>query len=135
MKMERILRNAPTYAVLVALVIQVTRVKDFGERIGAGPLAIVYALFLAVTIYALSYWSGRLHYDVTASPEEKAKYVQQVRVEKLFRRARRNAQLWLVLFILIDGSLNLAETMSALPVAVETWEFAGACVYGVFPTL
>src|SRR6266511_2554437 len=108
MAMEKVLRNAPTYAVVIALVIQVTRVSDFGRRIGAGWLAWVYASFLALTIYALSYWMGRLYYEVTAKPEEPAKYSRQKRMERLIGRARRNAQVWLLLFILIDGSLNLA---------------------------
>lgn len=133
--MEKALRNAPTVSVVVALIIQVTRVSDFGTRIGAGILAWVYAFFLAMTIYALSYWVGRLHYDVTATPEEKAKYAQQKRMEKLFDRAKWNAQIWLMLFILIDGGLNLAETMSSLPKDILFWQYAGAVVYGVFPTL
>ncbi len=133
--MEKALRNAPTYAVFVALIIQVTRVSEFGTRIGAGWLAWVYAFFLALTIYALSYWVGRLHYEVTATPEERAKHAQQMRMERLINRARRTAKIWLTLFILIDGSLNLAETMASLPTAVTLWEYAGAAVYGVFPTL
>lgn len=133
--MEKTLRNAPTYAVIIALIIQVTRVSDFGFRIQAGYLAVVYALFLALTIYALSYWVGRLQYEVTATPEEKAKFAQQKRIERLINRARWQAQLWLTLFIVIDGSINLAETMAALPKDVLFWEYAGACVYGVFPTL
>lgn len=133
--MEKYLRNAPTYAVVVALIIQVTRVADFGDRIGAGWLAWVYALFLALTIYALAYWIGRLDYKVTASEEDKRAHSQQVRIEKLYRRARINASLWLALFLIIDGSLNFAETMASLPRGVSMWEFGGAAVYGVFPTL
>ena len=134
--MEKHLRNAPTYAVVVALIIQVTRVADFGDRIGAGWLAWVYALFLALTIYALAYWIGRLDYKVTADPEtDKRSYAQQVRMERLYKRARRSSTLWLVLFLCIDGSLNFAETMASLPAGVTMWEFGGAAVYGVFPTL
>ena len=134
--MEKHLRNAPTYAVVVALIIQVTRVADFGDRIGAGWLAWVYALFLALTIYALAYWIGRLDYKVTADPEtDKRSYAQQVRMERLYKRARRSSTLWLVLFLGIDGSLNFAETMASLPAGVSMWEFGGAAVYGVFPTL
>lgn len=134
--MEKHLRNAPTYAVLVALIIQVTRVADFGERIGAGWLAWVYALFLALTIYALAYWVGRLEYKVTADPvTDKRSHSQQVRMERIYKRARVNSTLWLALFLCIDGGLNFAETMAALPVGVSTWEFGGAAIYGVFPTL
>lgn len=133
--MERYLRNAPTYAVFFALIIQVTRVTDFGERIGSGWLAWVYAIFLGATIYVLSYWDGRLKYDVTATPEETAKYAQQKRMERLHTRARSSARLWLTLFLCIDGSLNFAETMAALPTTITIWETAGAMVYGVFPTL
>lgn len=134
--MEKHLRNAPTYAVVVALIIQVTRVAEFGDRIGAGWLAWVYALFLALTIYALAYWIGRLDYKVTADPEtDKRSYAQQVRMERLYKRARRSSTIWLVIFLCIDGSLNFAETMVSLPAGVTMWEFGGAAVYGVFPTL
>lgn len=133
--MEKHLRNAPTYAVLVALVIQVTRVSAFGVRIGAGWLAWVYAIFLALTIYALSYWVGRLKYEVTADPEDRRAHAQQVRVAALYKRARVNSTVWLLLFLAIDGSLNFAETMTALPKDISVWEFGGAAVYGLFPTL
>lgn len=133
--MDKYLRNAPTYAVVIALIIQVTRVTDFGERIGSGWLAYVYALFLALTIYVLSYWDGRLKYDVTATQEETAKYAQQKRMERIHNRARNSARFWLTLFLFIDGSLNFAETMASLPGTVTTWETFGAMIYGVFPTL
>ena len=133
--MERLMRNAPTMSVFVVLIIQLTRVSDFGTRIGAGILAPVYALFLGTTIYVLSYWDGRLEYHVTASPEEKAKYSQQKRMERLHETARSSARLWLVLFLLIDGALNFFETMSALPAGIIAWQYYGAMVYGVFPTL
>lgn len=133
--MEKYLRNAPTIAVFVALVIQVTRVSDFGVRINAGWLAYVYAIFLGATIFVLAYWDGRLKYDATAAPEETARYAQQKRMERLHIRARNAARLWLTLFLFIDGSLNFAETMAALPTTISIWEVAGAMVYGVFPTL
>lgn len=133
--MEKSLRNAPTIAVFVALIIQVTRVSDFGVRINAGWLAYVYAIFLGATIFVLSYWDGRLKYDVTATPEEAARYAQQKRMERLHIRARNSARLWLTLFLFIDGGLNFAETMASVPASVTIWEKAGAMVYGVFPTL
>lgn len=136
--MDRFLRNAPTISVVVVLAIQLTRVAEFGDRIGAGWLAWVYAIFLAFSIYALSYWTGRLHYEVTADPkkeEDRRKYAAQMRMSRMYERARFNSRLWLILFIGIDGWLNLAETMAALPVDVLQWERAGAIVYGVFPTL
>lgn len=136
--MDKFLRNAPTISVVVVLLIQLNRVADFGDRIGAGWLAWVYAIFLAFSIYALSYWSGRLHYEITADPNEPKdarKYAQQKRMKAIFDRARFNASLWLILFIGIDGWLNLAETMAALPTDVQSWEMGGAVVYGIFPTL
>lgn len=136
--MERVLRNSPTISVVVVLAIQLTRVADFGVRIGAGWLAWVYAFFLAFSIYSLSYWIGRLHYEVTADPkkdEDKRKYAAQMKVARTYERARFNASLWLILFIGIDGGLNLAETMEMLPAGVTGWLYYGALVYGVFPTL
>ena len=136
--MERVLRNSPTISVVVVLAIQLTRVADFGVRIGAGWLAWVYAFFLAFSIYSLSYWIGRLHYDITADPkkdEDKRKYAAQVKIARTYERARFASSLWLILFIGIDGGLNLAETMEMLPEGVTGWLYYGAVVYGVFPTL
>jgi hypothetical protein len=133
--MEKLLRNAPTISVVIVLLIQLKRVADFGQSIGAGMLAWVYAIFLAFTIYALSYWTGRLHYEVTAEPDDKRRYAQQVRMAKTYERARFTSSLWLILFIGIDGWLNLAETMAKLPADVLLWQRYGAIVYGVFPTL
>lgn len=133
--MEKLLRNAPTWSVIIVLFIQLQRVADFGHSIGAGWLAWVYAIFLAFTIYALSYWVGRLYYEVTADPEDKRRHAQQMRLAKTYERARFTSSLWLVLFIGIDGWLNLAETMAKLPADVLEWQRYGALVYGVFPTL
>lgn len=136
--MDKLLRNAPTISVVVVLAIQLTRVAEFGVRIGAGWLAWVYAVFLAFSIYSLSYWTGRLYYEVTADPkkeEDRRKYSQQARIAKLYERARFTSSVWLILFIGIDGWLNLAETMAALPADVLAWERTGAVVYGIFPTL
>jgi len=133
--MEKLMRKMPTMAVMVALVIQVGRVAEFGDRIGAGILAWVFAVFLAGSIYGLSYWDGRAKYTVTADPEDKRSYAAQMRVKRVSDDARKEARFWLVLFVIIDGGLNLSETMSALPAGVIGWQYVGAIVYGVFPTL
>jgi hypothetical protein len=122
-------------AVMVALVIQVGRVAEFGDRIGAGILAWVFAVFLAGSIYGLSYWDGRAKYTITADPEDKRSFAAQTRVKRVSDDARKEARFWLVLFVIIDGGLNLSETMSALPTGVIGWQYVGAIVYGVFPTL
>ena len=133
--MEKLLRNAPTWSVVIVLLIQLQRVADFGHSIGAGWLAWVYAFFLAFTIFTLSYWVGRLYYEVTATPDDKHKYAQQMALSRKYERARFTSSLWLILFIAIDGWLNLAETMAKLPADVLEWQRYGALVYGVFPTL
>jgi hypothetical protein len=136
--MEKFMRNAPSFAVLVALIIQVDRVGAFGSRIGAGWLAWVFALFLASVIFVLSYWYGRTKYHITADankPEDKAKYAQQKRMARIYRDARIVAGIWLSLFVAIDGSLNFFETMAGLPEGISIYEKLGAAVYGVFPTL
>lgn len=134
--MEKMMRNAPSLAVLVVLIIQVTRVSAFGARLNAGILAPVFAVFLAGTIYVLSYWQARAKYTVTADKEtEKAKYVQQIRMDRLFADVRKTAGGWLTLFVVIEGFLNLAETMADLPAGVSAWVMAGGLMYGAFPTL
>lgn len=133
--MEKAMRKMPTIAVMVALVIQVGRVAGFGNRIGAGVLAWVFAFFLAGSIYGLSYWDGRAKYTVTADPEDKRSYAAQMRIKRASDEARNEARLWLVVFVAIDGGLNLAETMTDLPAGISGWQYAGAIIYGVFPTL
>jgi len=134
--MEKMMRNAPSLAVLVVLIIQVTRVSAFGARLNAGILAPVFAVFLAGTIYVLSYWQARAKYTVTADKEtEKAKYAQQIRMDRLFADVRKTAGGWLTLFVVIEGFLNLAETMADLPAGVSAWVMAGGLMYGAFPTL
>lgn len=134
--MEKLMRNAPSFAVLVVLIIQVTRVSAFGERLNAGFLAPVFAVFLAGTIYVLSYWQARTKYTVSADREtERAKWAQQVRMEKIYSDVRRTAGGWLAAFVIIEGLLNLAETMADLPEGISYWVFIGALMYGIFPTL
>ena len=133
--MEKLMRKAPIAAVLVALIIQVERVTEFGGRLNAGPLAMVFAIFLGSVIFVLSYWSERARYEVTAQPEDKARYSQQMRMKRLHDEVGRSVWGWLVIFMLIDGSLNLAETWLALPEKAEAVLRAGALAYGIFPTL
>jgi len=134
--MEKIMRNAPSLAILITLILQVTRVSEFGDRLGAGILAVVFALFLGASIYVLSYWQAKTRYEVTADKEtEHAKYAQQVRVKQTNDRVNRTAGGWLAAFVIIEGYLNLAETMARLPAGLSMWEFSGALMYGIFPTL
>lgn len=136
--MEKTMRNAPTLAVLVVMIIQVQRVSDFGRGIGAGWLSWVFALFLAGVIYVLSYWFGRTRYEITADatdPRQAAKLAQQKRMARIYGDARTASGAWLFVFIAIEGSLNWFETMQKLPQDVSQWQYAGAVVYGLFPTL
>ena len=134
--MEKIMRNAPSFAILITLVLQVTRVSEFGDRLGAGILAVVFALFLGSSIYVLSYWQAKTRYEITADKEtERAKYAQQVRVKHTNDMVNRTAGGWLAAFVVIEGYLNLAETMARLPSGLSGWEFSGALMYGIFPTL
>lgn len=134
--MEKIMRNAPSLAILITLILQVTRVSEFGERLGAGILAVVFALFLGSSIYVLSYWQAKTRYEITAEKEtERAKYAQQMRMKRTYDNVNRTAGGWLAAFVIIEGYLNLAETMAKLPENLSIWEFSGAMMYGVFPTL
>jgi len=134
--MEKIMRNAPTWAILITLILQVTRVSEFGDRLGAGILAVVFALFLGSSIYVLSYWQAKTRYEVTADKEtERAKWTQQSHMKRINDRANRTAGGWLAAFVVIEGYLNLAETMARLPAGLSGWEFSGALMYGIFPTL
>lgn len=135
--MEKLMRNAPTLAVFVAMFIQVPRVSAFGESIGAGVFAPIFAIFLGMSIYVLAYWHGRSEYHITASEEEKSKYTQQKRMKKLYDEIRSLVGFWLTLFVVIEGLLNLAETLTHLKsdILIFSWQWFGAFTYGIFPTL
>lgn len=138
MNIEKAMRNAPSIAVLIVMIIQVDRVGSFGGRIGAGFLAWVFAIFLASVIYVLSYWYARTKYEITADakdPKQAQKYAAQKRTARVYSNARNVAGFWLFMFVAIEGSLNFFETMSDLPATVSNWEYVGAIVYGSFPTL
>ncbi len=135
--MEKLMRNAPSIVVLIAMAIQVPRVSTFGKDIGAGILAPVFAVFLGVSIYVLSYWHGRTEYKITATPEERAKLAQQTRIKSLQDDLRGLVGFWLTLFVIIEGLLNLAETLTHISdvVLFLSWQWFGAFAYGIFPTL
>lgn len=137
--MEKFMRNAPTWIVLVVMALQIPRVSEFGVRIGAGDFAaVIFALFLMFSIFVLSFFQGRTaNYLVTASPEDKKAYTAQKKIKELFDSIHFTATAWLLVFVALDGWLNLAETMSNLSkeVAQFSWQWWGAVAYGVVPTL
>lgn len=138
--MDKVMRNAPSFIVVVVLFLQTPRVSEFGSRIGVWlPLAVIFALFLSLSTYTLSYFQARTqNYVVTADKEaDKRAYNAQIKMAALFKDICSTATGWLILFVLIEGALNLAETMSNLSDSVKVldWEWFGAIVYGAFPTL
>jgi hypothetical protein len=134
--MTKFMQIAPGLFVGMALIMQVARVADFGRSINAGGfLSAVFAVFLAGVIFVLAYWDGKGEYQITADEADTRRYNAQRR-EKLKRETvRRDAIRWLAIFILIDGGLNLAETMSKIPATVTPWQWWGAVAYGALPTL
>ena len=138
--MNKWMRNAPSFIVIVVLLLQTPRVMEFGERIGAHfILALVFATFLSFSTFTLAYFQGKTRiYQVTADKEKDAKaYTAQKKMADLYTEVHGTATFWLVLFVMIEGLLNLAETMAELKgtVAMYDWEWFGAIVYGLFPTL
>lgn len=138
--MDKLMRNAPSIIVGVVLLLQTPRVSDFGERIGVWlPFAVIFALFLSFSTFTLSYFQGRTRsYVITANKDTDTRaYNAQKKMQSLYSEVNFTATLWLIIFVLIEGSLNLAETMSHLKESVGqfSWEWFGAIVYGIFPTL
>jgi len=131
--------NAPSLIVFVVMVIQTPRVSEFGVRIGAPwILAVVFALFLTFSTFTLSFFKGRTEgYIITAKNDDLKALAAQRKMAALYKQVNNTATFWLVLFVLIEGMLNLAETMSHLHVEVGefSWEWFGAIAYGIFPTL
>lgn len=138
--MEKIMRNAPGLIVIVVMALTVPRVAEFGDRIGVWkPFAVIFALFLMLSIYTLSFFQARTaNYKVTADKDsEKRSYNAQVKMQELFSEIHGHSTLWLILFVLIDGFVNLSETMTEVESNVEVWSWTwlGAILYGAMPTL
>ena len=137
--MEKFMRNAPTWIVLVVMALQIPRVSEFGVRIGTHwLLAVIFALFLMFSIFVLSFFQGRTaNYVVNASVEDKRSHSAQVKVKELFDSIHFTATAWLLVFVALDGFLNLAETMTNLSADVLkfSWQWWGAGAYGLVPTL
>lgn len=136
------MRNAPSLIVFVVMAMQTPRVSAFGERIGVHvALAIIFALFLTLSTFTLAFFQGRTsNYIITAdkkSDAEKRAYLAQAKMAELFKEIYWHSTVWLLLFVVIEGALNLSETMAELKetVAVMDWEWFGAIAYGIFPTL
>lgn len=137
--MEKFMKNTPTWIIMVVMMLQIPRVSTFGMGIGAGPiLAVVFALFLMFSIYVLSFFQGRTaNYMITATEEDKRALAAQKKMKELFDSIHFTATAWLIVFVFLDGFLNLAETMTNLPKIVEvlSWQWIGALAYGGVPTL
>lgn len=137
--MEKFMRNAPTWIVLVVMALQIPRVSEFGVRIGTHwLLAVIFALFLMFSIFVLSFFQGRTaNYVVSANVEDKRSHSAQVKVKELFDSIHFTSTAWLLVFVALDGFLNLAETMTNLNVDVKqfSWQWWGAGAYGLVPTL
>lgn len=137
--MEKFMRSTPTWIVLVVMALQIPRVSEFGVRIGAGQVpAVIFALFLMFSIFVLSFFQGRTaNYVIAASEEDKRAYAAQKKIKELFDSIHFTSTAWLLVFVALDGWLNLAETMSnlAIEVAKLSWQWWGAVAYGVVPTL
>lgn len=137
--MQKIMRNAPSLIVFVVMLLQTPRVADFGDRIGVWmPFAVIFALFLTISNFTLSFFQGQTDgYLITADKKDKKAFTAQVKMARLYKNVHSTATIWLFWFVLIEGSLNLAETMTNLKETVKMfdWEWFGAIVYGIFPTL
>lgn len=140
--MEKFMRNAPSLIVFVVMAIQTPRVSAFGERIGVHvALAVIFALFLTLSTFTLAFFQGRTsNYRITADRKNKAEklaYAKQVKMADFFSEIYWHSTFWLILFVVIEGALNLSETMAELKetVVVMDWEWFGAIAYGIFPTL
>lgn len=137
--MEKFMRNAPTWIVLVVMGLQIPRVSEFGVRIGTHwLLAVIFALFLMFSIFVLSFFQGRTaNYVIAAGEEDKRAYNAQKKIKELFDSIHFTSTAWLLVFVALDGFLNLAETMTNLKadVAQFSWQWWGAGAYGLVPTL
>ena len=137
--MEKLMRNAPGLIVFVVMALQTPRIAEFGNRIDVWiPFAIIFALFLTFTTFTLAFFQGRTSgYEITADKTDARAYAAQQKMKKIYDRIWFMSSFWLIVFVFIEGSINLAETMSNLPVEVTSadWKWFGALVYGVMPTI
>jgi hypothetical protein len=115
-------RKLPTLVAAAFLAIQLQRVADFvAAGLNAGPfLGWAFAVGLAAAVFVSSYWTRQ---SITRKDGEEDKRDQQ---------ARSVARSSLIVFVLLDGSFNLAETLRVLADQSLFWF---AVIYGVSPTV
>ena len=116
------MRKLPMIVAAAFLAIQLQRVADFIDKgLNGGPvLGWFFAIGLAVGVFASSYWTRQsiTRKDETEDPRDK--------------QSRSAAWLSLGIFVLLDGTFNLAETLRAL---LDKSLLVFAVIYGVAPTV
>jgi hypothetical protein len=115
-------RKLPTVVAAAFLAIQLQRVADFvAHGLNGGPvLGWAFAVGLALAVFTSGYWTRQ---SVTrADGKEDQRDVQ----------ARVSAWISLIIFVALDGTFNLAETLRVLVDQSLRW---AAVIYGVSPTI
>lgn len=116
------MRKLPMLLSAVFLAIQLRRVADFvANGLNAGQfLGWAFALGIGAGVFVSAYWTRQ---SVTRQDGEQ---------DKRDRQARRSAWWSMVLFVILDGTFNLAETLRVLTDQSLYWY---AVIYGVSPTV
>jgi hypothetical protein len=115
-------RKLPTIVAGAFLAIQLQRVADFvGHGLGAGPfLGWAFAIGIAAAVFTSAYWTRQ---SITRKDEKEDKRDVQAQV---------TAWCSLIVFVSLDGTFNLAETLRVL---VDQTLRLPAIIYGVSPTV
>jgi hypothetical protein len=116
------MRKLPMILSAVFLAIQLSRVADFvAVGLSAGQfLGWMFAIGIGVGVFVSSYWTRQ---SINRADEKE---------DKRDKRARGAAWMSLIMFILLDGTFNLAETLRVL---VDQSLRLYAIIYGVSPTI
>jgi hypothetical protein len=119
------MRKLPTALAVLFLAVQINRVASFSATLGAGIIfAWIFSIALALGVFATAYWT-RESITIKEGKNE----------DRRAANVRKNASLWLIVFVVADGLFNLADVLNHVPPGSGNTTVIAAWIYGLFPTV
>lgn len=119
------MRRLPTVLAILFLAVQINRVASFSGTLGAGLIfAWIFSVGLALGVFVSAYWTRE---SITIKDGKNE--------DRRAANVRKNANLWLVVFVIADGLFNLADVLNHVPPGSGLVTIIAAWIYGLFPTI
>jgi len=119
------MRKLPTVLAVLFLLVQINRVASFSATLGAGIIfAWIFSIGLALGVFVAAYWTRE---SITIKDGKNE--------DRRAANVRKNANIWLIVFVLADGLFNLADVLAHVPSGSGGLVMFAAWIYGLFPTL